>query len=125
MYAQRYTPDAYPASIDELARRLNDSDYYDKNRELKYHLLNVEDYRRSAEELVDFNDLANAYVQFGKAATLVIEKLPTHRDYHFLTTEHRQSLAQVRVCFLTLASYWYRLWVVVQTFKALSKAFSI
>jgi hypothetical protein len=85
-----------PASIAELAQSAKD-DNYDERRELKYHLRNAEKYRRTAKELVKVGDLENAFVEFAKAATLVLEKLPVHRDYHaVLTTEQRQNLALVR-----------------------------
>jgi STAM-binding protein len=88
-------PKRRPASIAELAQRAKD-DAYDERREIKQHLRDAEKYRRTAKELVKAGDLETAFVEFAKAATLVLEKLPTHRDY--LTTlnkEQRSNLALV------------------------------
>jgi hypothetical protein len=88
-----------PASIAELAQRAKD-DHYDDRRELKYHLRNAEKYRRTAKELVKAGDLEAAFVEFAKASTLVLEKIPTHRDYHgMLTSEQRRNLALVGIFF--------------------------
>ena len=88
-----------PASIAELAQRAKD-DSYDDRRELKYHLRNAEKYRRTAKELVKAGDLETAFVEFAKASTLVLEKIPTHRDYHgMLTSEQRRNLALVGIFF--------------------------
>jgi USP8 dimerisation domain len=89
-------PSRRPASIEELAERAKD-DHYDGRRDLKYHLRNADKFRRTAKELVKAGDLEAAFVEFAKAATLVLEKLPYHRDYHsVLTAEQRHNLALVR-----------------------------
>jgi hypothetical protein len=92
------TPRAYrrPASIAELAHRAQDG-LYEDHRDLKYHLRNAEKFRRTAKELLKAGDLEAAFVEYAKAATLVLEKLPTHRDYQtVLTSEQRHNLGLVR-----------------------------
>lgn len=93
------TPRQYrrPASIAELAHRAQDG-LYDETRDLKHYLRNAEKYRRTAKELLKAGDTEAAFVEFAKAATLVLEKLPTHRDYHsLLTNEQRHNLGLVRI----------------------------
>jgi len=68
-----------PASIAELAERAQDN-LWDENKDLKHYLRVAGDYRRDGKEFVRTGDLENAFVQFSRAATLVLEKLPQHRD---------------------------------------------
>jgi hypothetical protein len=103
--AQR-TPRPYrrPASIAELAARAQ-SGLYDETRDLKYHLRAAEKNRRTAKELHKAGDLEAAFVEYAKAATLVLEKLPSHRDYSSLTSEQQRNLGLVRpsICHYKLA----------------------
>lgn len=87
-----------PASIAELAERALDN-LWDENKDLKHYLRVAEKYRRDGKEFVRTGDLENAFVQFARAATLVLEKLPLHRDYYtLLKPAQRQNLGLVRVC---------------------------
>ena len=94
--AQR-TPRPYrrPASIAELAARAQ-SGLYDERRDLKHHLRAAEKNRRTAKELHKMGDLEAAFVEYAKAATLVLEKLPGHRDYASLTNDQQRNLGLVR-----------------------------
>jgi len=97
------TPRPYrrPASIAELAHRAQEG-LYDERRDLKHYLRNAEKYRRTAKELLRAGDLEAAFVEFAKAATLVLEKLPTHRDYHnLLNSEQRHNLGLVSLYFFS------------------------
>jgi STAM-binding protein len=91
-----------PLSIAELAQ-LAHQDLYDDRQELKHYLRAADKYRRNAKHLVAEGDLEGAFIQFAKAATLVLEKLPTHRDYQtLLNAEQRHNLGLVRVLILCL-----------------------
>jgi hypothetical protein len=84
-----------PASIAELARR-SQEDLYDETKGFRHYLRQAEKYRCTAKELLQEGDLEAAFVDFAKAATLVVEKLPTHRDYFtVLTSEQRHNLGLV------------------------------
>ena len=86
-----------PASIGELAERALDN-LWDENEKLPYYLRAAERHRRDGKEFMRTGDLENAFVQFSRAATLVLEKLPLHRDYYtLLKPAQRQNLGLVRV----------------------------
>ena len=86
-----------PASIAELAERALDN-LWDENKDLKHYLRVAEKYRREGKEFVRTGDLENAFVQFARAATLVLEKLPLHRDYYtVLKPAQRHDLGLVGV----------------------------
>ncbi|KZT00710.1 uncharacterized protein LAESUDRAFT_529647 [Laetiporus sulphureus 93-53] len=84
-----------PASISELATRAQDI-FWDPNKGLKHWLRTAEKARRTAEQLVKDGDYENAFVNYAKAATVVLEKIPTHRDYSvLLTPDQRKNLDMV------------------------------
>jgi hypothetical protein len=88
-------PSRRPASIAELAQRARD-DLWDERRELKFYLRSAERHRKTGKEYAQGGDLEAAFVEFAKAATLVLERLPTHKDYlTVLTTEQRYNLGLV------------------------------
>jgi len=94
-------PSRRPASISELAQRARD-DLWDERRELKFYLRSAERHRKAGKEYVRGGDLEAAFVEFAKAATLVLEKLPTHKDYlTVLTVEQRHNLGLVCIAFHT------------------------
>ncbi|PPQ79036.1 hypothetical protein CVT25_002345 [Psilocybe cyanescens] len=81
-----------PASIAELAERAK-VDVWDDSREFKHHLRAAEKYRREGKECAKKGDLETAFVQLARAATLVLEKLPSHRDYNtVLNVNQRHNL---------------------------------
>ncbi|TFK28275.1 hypothetical protein FA15DRAFT_665497 [Coprinopsis marcescibilis] len=69
-----------PASIAELAEKALDTTW-DERRELKHYLRIAEKYSKEGKELAKQGDLETAFILLAKAATLVLEKLPTHRNY--------------------------------------------
>ncbi|GLB39540.1 putative prokaryotic homologs of the JAB domain containing protein [Lyophyllum shimeji] len=73
-------PTGKPATIAQLAEAALDN-LWDETRELKHYLRTAEKYRKQARQHVVEGDLENAFVMFAKAATLVLEKIPTHRDF--------------------------------------------
>lgn len=95
--ATHHTPNSYsyarkPATIAILAERALEN-IWDEGRELKHFLRIAEKSRKDGKEFARRGDLENAFVSFARAATLVLEKLPTHRDYKKLLNEsQRQNL---------------------------------
>lgn len=98
--ATHHTPNSYsyarkPATIAILAERALEN-IWDEGRELKHFLRIAEKSRKDGKEFARRGDLENAFVSFARAATLVLEKLPTHRDYKKLLNEsQRQNLMLV------------------------------
>lgn len=87
-----------PSSIAELADKALDN-AYDEGKDLKYYLRIAERYRKEGKEVAKQGDLETAFVLLAKAATLVLEKLPNHRDYQtLLNPSQRNNLTLV--CFL-------------------------
>jgi len=85
-----------PATIAELVERVRDN-LWDENKDLNHYLQVAGEHRRDGKEFVRTGDLENAFVQFARAATLVL-KLPQHRDYYtVLNPAQRHNLALVRV----------------------------
>lgn len=72
-----------PATIAELAARAQDN-LWDPSKGLKHWLRTAERARKSAEAYVQADDYESAFVEYAKAATIVLEKLPWHREYHTL-----------------------------------------
>jgi STAM-binding protein len=89
-----------PATIAELADRARD-DHWDPSKGVKHWLKAGENHRRAGKAYVQANDLESAFVEYAKAATLVLEKLPTHREYYAtLNTEQRHNLGLVSLRFI-------------------------
>ncbi|KAF8064862.1 hypothetical protein FPV67DRAFT_1671168 [Lyophyllum atratum] len=85
-------PPRKPSSIAQLAEAALDN-LWDETRDLKYYLRTAEKYRKVARQHVVENDLESAFIMFAKAATLVLEKIPTHRDFATLLNQaQRQNL---------------------------------
>jgi STAM-binding protein len=67
---------------------------------VKYWLKVGENHRRAGKRYVEANDLENAFVEYGKAATIVLEKLPVHREYYTtLNADQRHNLGLVSSLF--------------------------
>ncbi|KAI0725958.1 hypothetical protein C8Q72DRAFT_561912 [Fomitopsis betulina] len=94
MYADA-APDAAPhrpATISELAARAQDQ-LWDPTMGLKHWLRTAEKARRNGDYYADHHDFERAFVEYARAATIVLEKLPTHRDYNaMLNADQRQNL---------------------------------
>ncbi|KAF5344607.1 hypothetical protein D9758_013891 [Tetrapyrgos nigripes] len=81
-----------PAMISELAQEAQNHNW-DENGTLKYFLRIADRSRKAGKAAVENNDLETAFIMFARAATIVLEKLPVHREYHTtLTTEQRHHL---------------------------------
>ncbi|KIK04424.1 hypothetical protein K443DRAFT_93027 [Laccaria amethystina LaAM-08-1] len=88
-------PAKRPASIAEFADRARD-DGWDEAKEFKHHLRTAEKYRKEGKECAKRGDLEGAFVELARAATLVLERLPSHRDYNtLLNANQRHNLALV------------------------------
>ncbi|KAF8179888.1 hypothetical protein BJ912DRAFT_639027 [Pholiota molesta] len=82
-----------PSSITELADKAM-VDLWDDTKDFKYYLRVAEKYRKDGKEYARKNDLEGAFIQLARAATLVLEKLPNHRDYNtMLNSNQRHNLA--------------------------------
>ncbi|KAF8965809.1 hypothetical protein BDZ97DRAFT_757742 [Flammula alnicola] len=86
-------PAKRPSSIAELADRAME-DLWDDSKDFKHYLRVAEKYRKEGKECARRGDLEGAFVELARAATLVLEKLPMHRDYNVkLNANQRQNLA--------------------------------
>jgi hypothetical protein len=86
-----------PASLAELAEMAK-LDLWDATKDFKDYLKIANIYRKEGKECTKKGDLEGAFVQLARAATLVLEKLPMHRDYNgMLNANQRQNLALVRI----------------------------
>ncbi|KDQ56525.1 hypothetical protein JAAARDRAFT_294427 [Jaapia argillacea MUCL 33604] len=86
------TGNTRPATIAELAQRALEESF-DSSKELKYYLRAAQKARDAGRDAIRAGDLENAFVEFAKAATIVLERLPAHRDYtSLLTPSQRHNL---------------------------------
>ena len=97
-----------PATIAELAAQAQEN-LWDPSKGLKHWLRTAEKSRRNAEALVADSDFEGAFVEYAKAATIVLEKLPTHREYQtLLNADQRHNLGMVSPylrCYVTCGRY--------------------
>ena len=85
-----------PHSIAELAERAKQTLGEDA-RPFKAWLRIAENARRGAKSLYEQGDLESAFVEYAKAATIVLEKIPAHPDYRvLLSTTQRHNMGLVR-----------------------------
>lgn len=98
-------PPKRPASIAELADKAM-LDLWDESKDFKYYLRLAEKHRKEGKECAKRGDLEGAFVELARAATLVLEKLPMHKDYHnVLNANQRHNLGLVSVlCIVTFES---------------------
>jgi STAM-binding protein len=83
-----------PHSIAELAEHAKHS-LGDDTRPFKSWLRIAENARRDAKSFQEQGDLESAFIEFARAATIVLEKIPTHPDYRVLlssTQRHNMGL---------------------------------
>lgn len=94
--SHRSTPDR-PATIAELAA-LAQKDVWDPSKPLKHWLRTAEKARKVGQGHVDNHNYESAFVEFAKAATIILEKLPTHNEYQvLLNADQRHNLGMVSV----------------------------
>ncbi|KAE9398061.1 Mov34-domain-containing protein [Gymnopus androsaceus JB14] len=78
--ASQQPPRRRPAMISELAALAQETSW-DENGSFKYFLRLAEKYRKDAKESVARGELEDAFIAFARSASIVLEKLPGHRDY--------------------------------------------
>ena len=79
-----------PATIAELADKSRE-DLWDPNKHLKHWLRTAELARKSGKQYAENGDYERSFVQLARAATIILEKMPTHKDYHTLLTANQRS----------------------------------
>ena len=86
-----------PASIAELSEIVI-LNLWDDSQDVKHYLTMAEKYRKEGQECARRGDLEGAYIELARAATLMLEKLPVHRDYNgMLNANQRNNLSLVRI----------------------------
>ncbi|KAF8838710.1 hypothetical protein BDN67DRAFT_971096 [Paxillus ammoniavirescens] len=81
-----------PYSIAELGDRALRS-LWDPSKGLKQWLKAADGFRKAGRTFHDAGELEAAFVEFAKAATVILEKLPTHKEYYtLLTSTQRHNL---------------------------------
>jgi len=94
------TPRYRPASIAELADRARD-DLWDPSKDVRHLLVTAQNHRAAGTGYVEAGDLEGAFVEYARAATIVVEKVPSHRDFcTSLTVDQRYNLALVSSPFI-------------------------
>ena len=83
-----------PLTIEELDARARD-DLWDGKEALGHYLTIAGRFRNDGNNLQARGDHESAYVQFAKAAALVVDKIPLHRGYMNLSAEKKRNLATV------------------------------
>jgi len=84
-----------PATIAELADKSRE-DLWDPNKHLKHWLRTAELARKSGKQYAESGDYERSFVQLARAATIILEKMPTHKDYHtLLSASQRHNLVLV------------------------------
>ena len=83
-----------PLTMEELDARARD-DLWDEKETLGHYLAIAGRFRKHGNDLQTQGDYENAYVQFAKAAALVLEKMPFHREYKEISAEKQRNLATV------------------------------
>lgn len=87
-----------PATISELAER-SKQNLWDPSKPLKHWLRTAETHKRAAQAAEDNRDLENAFLEYVKAATIVVDKIPSHSEYHtVLNSLQRKNLGLVSYC---------------------------
>jgi hypothetical protein len=85
-----------PATIGELAERAMKFEW-DPTREFKHCLRMAERSRNQARAYQDKDDLEGAFIYYARAASIALEKMPTHPHYTTaLTEQQRENLGLVR-----------------------------
>lgn len=84
-----------PFSIAELADRATHN-LWDPSKGLKQWLKAADGFRKAGRARHEAGDLEAAFVEFAKAATIILEKLPSHKEYFtLLTSTQRHNLGLV------------------------------
>lgn len=91
-----------PLSIAELANRATHN-LWDPSKGLKQWLKAADGFRKAGRTYHEAGDLEAAFVQFAKAATIILERLPSHKEYFtLLTATQRHNLGLVSPQYILL-----------------------
>lgn len=91
------TPRHRPATIEELANQAKADLDDPRTQGLKNWLRVAEKARKSGQIYKDRGDIESAFVEFARAATIVLDHLPQHPEYTtLLNGEQRRNLGNVR-----------------------------
>ena len=104
-----YVDQGRPKSIAELAA-IAQHNLWDPNKPLKHWLRTAEKARKVGQSYVDTRNFEAAFIEFARAATIVLEKLPTHQEYHvLLNADQRANLGMVSVLYFVndCSKGWY------------------
>lgn len=89
------SPRYRPATIAELAEKARE-EVWDPSKGVKFWLKTGEAHRKAGKAYGEANDLERSFVEYAKAATIVLERLPGHREYYeTLNVEQRHNLGLV------------------------------
>ena len=89
-----------PATIAELADKSRE-DLWDPNKHLKHWLRTAELARKSGKQYAENGDYERSFIQLARAATIILEWMPTHQDYQtLLNATQRSNLVLVSSVFL-------------------------
>ena len=98
--SQFQAPPSHPHSIAELAERAK-LVLGEDPKPFKAWLRIAENARRDAKSFYEQGDLELAFVEYAKAATIVLEKIPAHPDYRvLLSTTQRHNMGLVSYLYL-------------------------
>jgi ubiquitin carboxyl-terminal hydrolase-like protein len=98
--SQPQAPPSRPHSIAELAERAK-LFLGEDPKPFKAWLRIAENARRDAKSFYEQGDLELAFVEYAKAATIVLEKIPAHPDYRvLLSTTQRHNMGLVSYLYL-------------------------
>ena len=85
-----------PRSIAELATAAQVYPW-DPTKSLKEILITTSALKKSGDKYRDEGDLESAFVDYARAATIVLERIPQHVSYPDLSSVHRHNLSLVSV----------------------------
>lgn len=78
-----------PATIAELANKSRE-DLWDPTKHLKHWLRTAELARKSGKQYAEAGDYERSFVQLARAATIILEWMPSHKDYKTLLNEDQR-----------------------------------
>lgn len=94
-HTRRSDPGHRPASIVELADRALKNPW-DPSKDLRFWMKAAANHRLAGKSHAETGNLEGAFVEYAQAATLILEKLPSHPEYwSSLNAEQRHNLGLV------------------------------
>ena len=93
-----------PASIQELADRAEKSGIWETSNDFKVWLKAAERARHAAQDSDQHKEYENAFVEYARAATLILDKVPSHREY-YTRLDGAQRNTLVSVCCAKIHSF--------------------